>query len=206
VARPRIASATAAHARDVGRRVHADLHLQDREGRLVERARCGGRHALGGVVVDEAHQGDAGTHAAAEQPPHRRAERLAGHVPERHLERRDGERVVRQGAVHGVLEGGDVARVATDHDGREVGAHVGDDRLGRLAVRGVVDAGLAVADEAGVGVHLDEDGDGAVVAAVGGGQCGHARDRQHPYTDVGDGHACSSTRRRVRGAQRPGLR
>ena len=149
-------------------------------------------HPLGGVVVDEPHQVDAVAHPSPQQAPDRRAERLAGRVPQSHLDRGDRELVVRQRLVQALLEARDVARVVADDRGPQVADDVGDHADGGLAVRGVVDADLPVADEAVVADDLDQDGHRVRVAAIGRREGRAARDAEDAGAHVTDLHGRTS--------------
>ena len=146
-------------------RDHADHHLHAAETLLhpMLRHRC----KLVAVHRRKAHR-DVARHLvarAAEQPPHRLLQRLAADVPERDVDRADGVigepglPAVAELAVHRVPDVGDAARIHAEDQRRD---GVGDQRGSALGRR---QAGDAVADDAGIGLDLDED-DGPVDGAV----------------------------------------
>src|SRR4029077_5418268 len=118
----------------------------------------------------------------AEAPPPRRAERLPQEIPERDVYAADGahrdpapsdggkratlaDRVVRAGAaVEQLPDAGDVARVASHEDGREL---LADQRDQRRVVAEVTDGGFGFPEPhvPRVGLDLDETGVERVVPA-----------------------------------------
>ena len=174
-------------------------HLQRREALIDQLARLS-RFAASGV---DAH---AIAHRAAEQPPHRLADRLAGDVPHRHLQAaqradQDRHRPRVAGAVQHLPVVLDPERVAPDQV------------AGELLDRGhhqppvAVAQRLAVADDAGVGAHLQQQR--PVVeregARAGDLQRSHGSPPQAGYTTRPDGVPAARPYRTAGVGDRAGL-
>jgi hypothetical protein len=130
------------------------VHLDRREPRLHLRERVLGRlHGI--VAADPSVDPHAVAHVPAEQRVHRDAAGLAGDVPQRLVDPRDGAREDRPASVEAALRQRlpqvlDPQRVRPDHDVGQLvdrGAH----RLGPP-----LDDGLSPSDDALVGLHAQE--------------------------------------------------
>ena len=145
-------SRTALHPREVAGQVEPDLHLQASHAPAQEL--LGQRPDARQVEGPDHHLGrDDVADLAAQKLIDRHAQRLAGDVPERHLDGGLGERIELDQEIHQLAERRDLGRIGT-HQGRpDQVVERRDAALARLAAPERRDGRLAQPDQAVIGMN-----------------------------------------------------